>query len=75
LQVPCAGQVLWAYNVDHLAFLERLVSADLRLRHRPVDTQYVNRRLASRLPKWMLTAKHRPAVLKGLAELRALADA
>jgi hypothetical protein len=75
LQVPCVGHVLWAYNLKHLEFLERVVSANLRLRSRPVDTVYVNKRLASRLPQWMLSAKHRTAVLKGLAELRGLAGA
>jgi hypothetical protein len=75
LQVPCVGHILWAHNFEHLTFLERLVSAGLRLRHRPADTHYVNRRLAARLPRWMLSAKHRAAVLRGLAELRELAIA
>jgi hypothetical protein len=73
LQVPCAGHTLWAYNLAHVEYLERLVSAGLRLRHRPVDTTYVNKRLAARLPRWVLSAKHRATVLRGLAELRALA--
>lgn len=73
LQASCAGQTLWAYSLTHVAFLERLVSAGLRLRHRPAPTIYVNRRLASRLPRWILLAKHRAAVRRGLAELRALA--
>jgi hypothetical protein len=75
LQVSCVGHTLWAYNLPHVAFLERLVSADLRLRPRPAPTLYVNKRLASRLPRWMLSAKHRAAVMRGLAELRVLADA
>ena len=75
LQTSCVGETLWAYNLEHVTFLERVVSASLRLRHRPADTHYVNKRLASRLPRWMLAAKHRDAVLRGLAELRELAVA
>lgn len=72
LQVSCSGHTLRAFNTPHLDYLDRLVSAGLRLRCRPVAVPYVNKRLASRLPKWMLAAKHRPAVIRGLAELRML---
>ena len=72
LQVECAGHTLWAYNLSHIEFLENLVAAKLRLRDRPVDTTYVNKRLASRLPHWMLSAKNRAAVLRGLEQLREL---
>ena len=72
LQVECAGHTLWAYNLSHIEFLENLVAAKLRLRDRPVDTTYVNKRLASRLPPWMLSAKNRDAVLRGLEQLRDL---
>lgn len=73
LQRPCVGRILWAYNLRHVHFLEMLVAARLRLRSRPVETTYVDERLASRLPKWLLAAKHRAAVLHGLEELRRLA--
>lgn len=70
LQTPCAGHVLWAWNVWHLDFIERYVSADLRER-----TPDINTSLASRLPRWIKSAKHRDDVLKGIARLRArLAD-
>jgi hypothetical protein len=67
LQTPCVGHTLWAYNAQHLEFLEQYVAAELRER-RP----NVNRSLASRLPRWMLEAKHRSDVLSGLRRLRAL---
>lgn len=67
LQTPCCGHVLWAYNSEHLSFLRRYVSAELRERSVMRNTS-----LASRLPKWMKTAKNRDAVLKGLDRLDAL---
>lgn len=73
LQGPCVGRILWAYNMRHVHFLDAVVSARLRLRSRPVESGHVNKRLASRLPKWLLAAKHRAAVLHGLVELRRLA--
>lgn len=70
LQTPCAGQVLWAWNEWHLDWLERYVAADLRER-----TPNINTSLASRLPRWIKSAKHRDEVLKGIRRLRAkLAD-
>ncbi|MEU6847236.1 hypothetical protein ABZ930_35740 [Streptomyces sp. NPDC046716] len=69
LQVPCAGHVLWAYNEGHVAELAVHVGARLRERGPLAPT----RAMIPRLPAWMKTAAHRPAVLKGLAELRALA--
>ena len=65
LQTPCAGHTLWAYNAEHLAFLEGYVGAGLRQR-RP----NVNRSLASRLPRWLLDAKLRADVLVGTRRLR-----
>ena len=66
LHAPCTGHVLWAWNASHLDFLERYVGADLRER-----TPNVNRSLASRLPRWMKSAKHRDEVLRVIRKLRA----
>jgi hypothetical protein len=65
LQTPCAGHVLWAWNEWHLDFMERYVAADLRER-----SPNINRSLASRLPAWIKSAKHRDEVLKGIRRLR-----
>jgi hypothetical protein len=59
--------VLWAYNAEHLNFLRRYVSAELRERLVMRNTS-----LASRLPKWIKSAKNRDAALKGLDRLDAL---
>ena len=58
------GHQLWAYNREHLAFLEQLVSATLR--EKKVAS---NRTLSNRLPKWMLSNKNRSHVLKAIGRL------
>lgn len=55
---PFKGEVVWAYNVEHLRFLREFVGADLRER---VPNR--NSSLASRLPPWMKSAKNRVALL------------
>ncbi|KAB8145691.1 hypothetical protein F8S13_00980 [Chloroflexia bacterium SDU3-3] len=67
LQTPCCGETLWALNEEHLAFLEHYLLARLRRR-----TPNINTSVASRLPRWMTSAKHRAEVARGLARLRAL---
>lgn len=79
LQTPCCGETLWAYNADHLAFLEQYVAAPLRERTHPDGstlsrTGARNSTLASRLPAWIKRAKHRDDVLKGLGKLRRMLD-
>jgi len=70
LSLPCCGQVLWAYNVQHLDFLEDFVRAKLRERARDETFGWSNKSLVSRLPKWIQSAKNRDAVLKCIARLR-----
>ena len=65
LQSPCCSQTLWAYNTEHLDFLERYFQADLRER-----LPNKNGSLASRLPAWMKRAQNRDEVLRGLETLR-----
>ncbi len=74
LQVPCCGSVLWGYNPAHVAELEALVGARLRERQRHPERGWANSSLASRLPKWVKSAKNRPEVLRALAALRSLAE-
>lgn len=75
LQTPCCGHVLWAYNAEHLAFLEAYIQATLRERG-PLDHPSANRNrtLVSRLPLWMKRRQNREDVLKGLARLKRLLD-
>lgn len=69
LQTPCLGRVLWAFDETHLDFLERYVAAGLR------EEEPINCSLASRLPRWIKTAKHRDAVTRALSRLRATVPA
>src|SRR5262249_265980 len=55
LQVSCCGEILWAFNEDHLAFLEKFIGAQLR--ERAEDGWYSNHSMTIRLPKWMQSAK------------------
>ena len=72
LRIACVGQELWAYNREHLAFLGAYVAAPLRERARETKQGwgYRNLLLESRLPKWVTSAKHRDAVLAGVAKLQ-----
>jgi hypothetical protein len=70
LQTPCVGETLWAYNRDHLEFLESFVSAKHRERARDDKVGWRNGSLASRLPKWIQSAKNRPAILQAIERLR-----
>lgn len=73
LQRPCCGETLWAYNAKHLSFLAEYVGAELR--ERWPDTNEGWQPLGGpgrRLPRWMLSAKNRQAVLAGVKALRRL---
>jgi hypothetical protein len=55
------GETLWAYNLEHLHFLQQHLAAGLRERHKVANA---NASLGSRLPKWMLAKRNREALLK-----------
>ncbi len=65
LQVPCCGEVLWAFNEAHLNFLHNHTSALLRER---IGNN--NASLASRLPQWIKSGKNRRAVSRGIDRLK-----
>jgi hypothetical protein len=67
LQTPCCGQVLWAWNIEHVLWMQRYVEAKLRARR--WFGGWRNNSLQSRLPKWITSAKNREPVLKGLEKL------
>ncbi|MDA0269101.1 MAG: hypothetical protein O2890_12550 [Cyanobacteria bacterium] len=75
LQTPCCGDVLWAYNRDHLDWLAAFVGADLRGRSADPQGGWVNRSLVSRLPGWMQAKHNREAILRAIGQLRSLSDA
>lgn len=66
LQTRCRGNILWALNAEHLDDLEHLIKG----RMRKMTYAYTYFR-PWRLPKWMIYAKNREAVLKGIQRLRA----
>ncbi len=73
LSTSCGRETLWAYNEEHLDYLESYVSATLRERA-PASpesaTRVRNASLASRLPSWLTAAKNREKVLAAIGKLR-----
>ncbi len=67
LQKEMPDGLLWAYNYEHLDFLENHVSAELRNREK---SPMRNKSLGSRLPKWMTSKKNRNEVLSGIEKLK-----
>jgi hypothetical protein len=72
LQTPCAGELLWAYNSQHLALLESYVRARHRVHIKPGQGKSAAT-FINRLPKWIRWAKHRDAVLKAIRRLKSRA--
>jgi hypothetical protein len=68
LVTQVAGQTLWVENLVHLDALEEYLGASLRERG-PV----AGLTMMARLPAWMKASTNRVKVLRGLAQLRALA--
>ena len=69
LQAPCCGNVLWAWNLEHLDLLTTIVGAALRERDR-ASTVTSNDTLLGKLPRWVKAAKNREAVLACAGRLR-----
>lgn len=67
-QTSCKGNNLWAFNREHITFLENWICADLREKCER-DYQY-HGALESTLPKWMTLKKNRVVVLDALKKLR-----
>ncbi|RRD07117.1 hypothetical protein EII34_01105 [Arachnia propionica] len=70
LRTPCVGETLWAANLAHVTYLENWIGA----LHRPRKAPGAVQELGHRLPRWMLLAKNRSEVLRGLARLRGMAE-
>lgn len=70
LQTKCCGETLWVYNEKHLDFIEKYVAAKLRER-----IPYKNNSVASRLPKWIKSAKNRENILRAIEKLKGKLDA
>ncbi|MDP5200538.1 hypothetical protein [Flavobacterium sp. DG2-3] len=55
------GSIFWAYNLDHIDYLERYIGADLRERNSKAN--YTSS-LVARLPQFVKAAKNREKLLK-----------
>ena len=70
LMTPCGKEFLFAYNDQHLDFLESYVGSVLRERSRSSKWGWCNRSAESRLPAWIKSKKKRTIILKGIKKLR-----
>ena len=64
-----AGETLWVLNLAHLDALEDWLGAKVRERG-PQSGQT----MMAKLPRWMKASTNRSKVLRGLAQLRELAE-
>ena len=67
LQKEFSNGIFWAYNYEHLDYLEKHISAELRERDL---TEISNKSIGSRLPNRMTSKKNRTELLKGIKTLR-----
>ncbi|MBN8683165.1 MAG: hypothetical protein J0L99_10930 [Chitinophagales bacterium] len=67
LQTDFEKYTFWAYNVEHLDFLQDHIGAKLRERN---GQAIYNRSLGSRLPKWMTSKQNRAVLLKKIEALK-----
>jgi len=64
LRTNCVGNILWAYNQDHLRELTAYVKASLRER---ANSSHWS--MFSRIPQWFKSAKNRESILRCLDRL------
>jgi len=69
LQKAIGNNVLWAFNLAHLDFIESFVQALLRER-RQGEHGWSNSGMVSRFPKWLKSAGNRARVLSAIEEMR-----
>jgi hypothetical protein len=66
LRADCCGEVLWAYNAEHLDLLESYVAARLRERRASPGSMT----MLARLPVWLKSAKNRAEIGRVIGRLR-----
>ena len=66
LQLPFKNEIFWAYNDQHLLYLENYISA--KLREHKVRTHFT---LLEKLPKFYHESKNRESLLKLIYKLKA----
>ncbi len=67
LQINVLGEILWAYNLEHLSLLEEHIGAKLRERNQLSPRI---KSVGARLPRWMVLAKHRKEVMNAIQKLK-----
>lgn len=62
----------WAFNLDHLSFLESFVKAQIRERSDEVRAGSGYRRMSmiAKLPSWLKSAKHRDEIERAIQRMR-----
>jgi hypothetical protein len=70
LTANCKGNILWAYNLKHLEFIEGYVTAKLRESNKHEKLGWYNQGLFSRLPKWIKEKNNREAIIKTIQKLK-----
>jgi hypothetical protein len=73
LRTPCCGKILWAYNEEHVSFLERFIAAKQREKFNATG-RIRNATMASRLPLWIKSAHNRAELLKGIDRLKRMLE-
>ncbi|MCG8968872.1 hypothetical protein JRC61_24880 [Streptomyces sp. CL12-4] len=68
LQTPTRHGWLWAYNLEHLDFIRRLVQAPLRERA-PWHGSGLKTSLVTYLPTWIKRAKNRDEILRAVGRI------
>lgn len=69
LETPFGNNTLYAYNPDHLSYLESFVFAKRRERKPDDKWGWTNQSMISRLPAWIKSAKNREEILKAINKL------
>ena len=60
-------ELLWAYNLEHLKFLENFIAHSIRTDSSDqLEMTHSNRSLESQLPLWMLSAKNHDKILHAI---------
>lgn len=67
LTIDCCNNTIWAYNLNHLNFIESHISSKLRERD---ISDISNKSIGSRLPRWMTSKNNRELVLKSIRILK-----
>lgn len=75
LQVQCTQGPLWAYNQDHLRYMQAWLESPLRARRKDPQFGWANGSFLSRLPRWIKSAKSRASVAAALRKLSSIAEA